>query len=365
MGFVGNFCAYKDLLAWLSRPPKEGTAPLSHASVLYVAGPPGSGKTHGVLRACEELGLAVTVLDTHCASSFKEFYESFRKLCSSDITTQFGWMPADKVVFLIDELDALTALDRSFATSFHKMLDASSLPHRRIIVTCHQGDAKKLAAGKSPLLELRPAEDGDLLPLLRQHAPHIAITELLSILDRSRGNIGYALNMLQMSQAGSAMDYGRVMEGPTLAKTRPLFLEDPWIAPLRFHENLPAELARRKGTPTAKAPAYIGMLTDLCIWDVLMTRFKGDELTMPTEYIALATSKLDAFPRKAKAGAMGTSDDFTRIFSHLSLEKKNQVALEGADPIFREGLHSYHKTLYDTYIAKKTGRRKTQKLSTE
>ena len=360
MCFIGNFKAYEELVAWLQKedfPPK-----LTPRSVLHVIGPPGSGKTFGVRKACHDLELSVINIDTHTVSSFKEFQDIFSKMCASNITAQFGIVQKSKIVFLIDELDALGVLDRSFVACFHKMLETSSMPHCRVVVTSQPGDVKKNING-STFVELRAADSADIMLFLRGVSPCIPLAAVLEIADSSNGNIGYALNLLQLCAANydehskesqtSEMDVSHnlkdVLRKPSAHAAKSLFAEDPWLLPLRYHENLPSELAQRKGTKATKRKIYVDQLHDICTWDVMMAHFKGEEFDIPIEFLSRASCKLNAIARKKNACA--PSDEFTKVFSHLSLEKKNQIGMESSG-IIKDGLHSFHKQIYETVFGK-------------
>lgn len=362
MTFIGNFKAYQDLLAWLQKgnfPPK-----LSQASMLYIVGPVGVGKTFGVIEACKTLGLTLQKIDTNDVGNFKEFYDIFHKMCASDITAQLGCVRKESIVFLIDELEAFIALDRTFMSSFQKLIDTGVLPHARVIITTNNYDPKKEIAGIQRINLFAP-DEGDIISFLRKTFPDEHMETLLRVAETCNGNLSYALRMLQAKDGGTENTKSNKMDkyvtlsdlyiSPSIDVARRVFNEDVWIMPLRFHENLVSEWKCRKGSLVLKKQIYGNMMQNLCIWDMMMSYFKGDDFTIPTELLSHSVCKIEKLERKKNAPA--PKDEFARIFSHLSLEKKNMVALEQSSYL-TDGLNSFHRHLYDTVINKK-GKKKT------
>jgi len=142
---------------------------------------------------------------------------------------------------------------------------------------------------------------------------------------------------------------------------RYIFDQDPWLHPLRFHENVIHELNQRKGLQNDKEAAYINMLRLLCIWDQLMSYSKindGSGMFIAIELISNIPLYLKDFPKKKTT--ISSMDEFTRMFNYLSLKKKHAVALYIPDfPWISIG--SYYKHIYDAKNKKKP---KTKNFST-
>lgn len=370
MCFIGNSKAFQDLLAWLQRPPPEHNR-FCNESVLFIVGAGGTGKTYGVQTACKDLGLVLKQLDTQTVGNFKEFHDIFVKMCASDITTQFRMVQKDRIVLCLDELDALIALDRTFFSSFQKLMQDHTLPHVSLIITTQHLDQRKELSLQSRTIVLYPPSEADMIVFLRQLAPSVSMQRVLQIAETCNGNVGYAKQLLQLTSlteqnsTSDGMDHEWKLEdiyaNPCISVARYVFSEDPWINPLRFHENLASEWKQRKGSLQKKRTTYLHLLGHLCLWDLMMCHFKGDESTIPIEILSASVCKIKDLERKTKTVAR---DDFTKVFSHLSLEKKNMVSLESAG-VLKDGLHSYHKTLYDSVFNEKaSGKGKREKFST-
>jgi hypothetical protein len=348
MCFIGNFKAYQALKSWLQRtdfPPK-----LSPASVLCVVGPSGIGKTYGVEHACQEVGVTLCRFDTNATGNFKEFFDVFQKKCASDITAQFGCIAREDMVFLIDSFETFSAVDRSFASSFAKMLqDGCGLPHVRILITGTSFDVKR-ELPSIVRLELYAPSETDIMLFIRSVSPHASMDTCVKVAEACNGNLSCALHMLHVSRE-ERLDKGLALEDvflqPTPHTIRRVFSQEPWIAPLRFHENSAEEWKHRKGAGAVKRTQYVALMRSMCVWDYMMRYFKTDgDMGVPLEVLAHSIPGcLGLLDRKV--GAPSPQDDFTRVFSHLSLEKKNMVSMESA-AYSTDGLHSFHQKLLDS-----------------
>jgi hypothetical protein len=127
-----------------------------------------------------------------------------------------------------------------------------------------------------------------------------------------------------------------------------VFSEDPWLHPLRFHENLAHEWGERKGLVGKKHQIYQSIMTNICIWDVLMSHSKGGDLQLPTEFIAHTAPYLALMERKKNAKP--PTDEFTKMFSHMSLEKKNQMSVFENDLQY---IGSYYKSVAEQLLKSK------------
>jgi len=130
---------------------------------------------------------------------------------------------------------------------------------------------------------------------------------------------------------------------------RKVIEQDPWLHPLRFHENIIHEFKQRKGTKEEKNALYIDVLQQLCRWDQIMTLSKGSDITNAVEQACNTVILMTKLKRKKIAEP--PVDEFTRMFNYLSLRKKNMISLyEGTFPW--ESIGSARKKIYDGYIRK-------------
>lgn len=163
----------------------------------------------------------------------------------------------------------------------------------------------------------------------------------------------------QCAKIDVAVSLETVFKGDDIEKTRRLFMEDPWIHPLRFYENLQNEFKQRKGSSVDKQKVYGKLIAGMCYWDVMISKLNelDHDLAMPSEYVAHLTLHLNDLERKK---SLTTNEDFTRLFSQLSLEKKNLHSLYGTYQDVISSITSYHKYILQT----KQKRRRTKATTT-
>ena len=96
-----------------------------------------------------------------------------------------------------------------------------------------------------------------------------------------------------------------------------ILLEDSWLIPLRFHENLIYELKNRKTTLQNKNNYYKSFLFVICLFDVLMNKNCTDNaisiIISNVYFLTLIPNKKDSKPNL---------ENFTKLLSYLSLQKK-------------------------------------------
>jgi hypothetical protein len=129
-------------------------------------------------------------------------------------------------------------------------------------------------------------------------------------------------------------DFRCVFQDPTPAKLADMvriFSDDPWLHPLRFHENLIKEIGNRKGPAKEKRRVYSALLRALTDWDALMVA-GHTELALET-LASNIHARLSRLPRRVRA-VVGEDDlqDFTKIFSQISIYKKQERALYAKEP---------------------------------
>jgi hypothetical protein len=114
-------------------------------------------------------------------------------------------------------------------------------------------------------------------------------------------------------------------ESKTIHEWFKLFAQDPWMYPLRFHENLTKELENRTGS---KILLYDRLQTALIQWDNFMTHWINDEdspwMDLPilvfslTVYLTFEPYRRMKRLKHSNASMM----EFTKLLSQLSLQKK-------------------------------------------
>jgi hypothetical protein len=127
-------------------------------------------------------------------------------------------------------------------------------------------------------------------------------------------------------------------DGQTL---RNLLADDPWLHPLRFHENVIKDMTRRVGSQVHKHVVYKNIVERICHWDMFMQHV--DDGTLPIEYVIYTIRTL---PALKKTAAPPSTCEFTKLFSHLSLQKKHEKLLYSDDT----GFPWIHAQIFCDYI---------------
>jgi len=108
-----------------------------------------------------------------------------------------------------------------------------------------------------------------------------------------------------------------------------LFSLEPWMHPLRFHENFIKELENCKKSKAEKTILYHELLSHLIQWDthmgfLLESGIEGTITELPIELFSMQVQKiLERAPRHYPLkNPDETLSDFTKLLSQLSLQKK-------------------------------------------
>jgi len=369
----GNAHAWREVTQWLAR--EAGSAapsnvrgtrpPIGFGSLLFLVGNSGTGKTHMVQSVCAEADYELVTIHSHNCEGAKDMTDRIVKATSSRLVQAFTGHYRPTVIF-IDELDTLIQMDRLALTALADLLQAGELPHAPIIAACPPSCLRKLGPFKSRSATVRchPLGEGDIYLLLksraeRSGAPAPSSADLMRAAESASGNLHVAVRMLEElspaapeSAAAGAdaapasasqpfgggtdgeADFRCVFQDPTPAKLADMvriFSDDPWLHPLRFHENLIKEIGNRKGPAKEKRRVYSALLRALTDWDALMVA-GHTELALDT-LASNIHARLSRLPRRVRA-LVGEDDlqDFTKIFSQISIYKKQERALYAKEP---------------------------------
>jgi len=379
----GNPHARREVTQWLAR--EAGSAaqsnargtrpPIGFGSLLFLIGNTGTGKTHMVKSICAEADYDLIVVHSHNCEGAKEMTDRIVKAARSRLVQALTGHYRPTVI-LIDELDTLIQMDRLALAALADLLQAGELPHVPIVAVCPPSCLRKLGPFKSrsATVHCHPLSEGDIFLLLKSRAESaVAVAgagasprcdELLRIAQAAAGNLHVAVRLLDERLAAPApapapapspaaepaaapaeqrllfgntdgeADFRSVFQDPTpekLADMIRVFSDDPWLHPLRFHENLIKEIRNRKGLAKEKRSIYGALLRALTDWDALMITGHTD-LALETLAINIQT-RLSRLPRRVRA-AVSEDDlqDFTKIFSQISIYKKQERALYAKEP---------------------------------
>ena len=386
----GNPHARREVTQWLAR--EAGSAapsnargtrpPIGFGSLLFLIGNTGTGKTHMVKSICAEADYDLIVVHSHNCEGAKEMTDRIVKAARSRLVQALTGHYRPTVI-LIDELDTLIQMDRLALAALADLLQAGELPHVPIVAVCPPSCLRKLGPFKSrsATVHCHPLSEGDIFLLLKsraeaaaagaaqEHAPRC--DELLRIAQAAAGNLHVAVRLLDERLAAPAAEPAMAPAAPSAASSEPaesatspaapqllfgntdgeadfrsvfqdptpvkladmirVFSDDPWLHPLRFHENLIKEISNRKGLAKEKRSIYGALLRALTDWDALMIAGHTD-LALETLATNIQT-RLSRLPRRVRATVSEDDlQDFTKIFSQISIYKKQERALYAKEP---------------------------------
>jgi hypothetical protein len=372
--FIGNNSNYLKLVSWINK-NQETEEKLYYKHICIVIGDIGIGKTYGIQKALDETNKTIyKINDSECTNS-KDFRDLLNKITASDVVSQFDNISLKQKILWIDDFDSFIIFDRTFLHTLQNILDDKNTPAIKIIISTTSADAKHYAKFYTfgTIIHLKTPDIGDMIPFLRKTYPKVPVKNITSIADSTNGNISAAIHMTELEILHFEKKKPKTstiipLEKPTdrhyqlvelfdsnyiLPIGRYIFNIDPWLHPLRFHENIVKEIPKRTGTQTAKEQAYINILELYCEWDQLMSYSKineSNDINIAIEIASYIPTILKSFPKKK--ASISSMDEFTRMFNYLSLKKKNAVALYTPEfPWISIG--SYCKHFYDDKNKKK------------
>lgn len=379
--FIGNKYAYQELLTWFHTYSPEHTHAnyLNRDSCVIVSGPYGVGKTTMVKNICSFLKKHILWINADNCINSKVMEDMIIKYTQSTIDSIWIQENEDNkdtkdiydndaiskkdVIIVIDDLDILISQDRTIVSSFLQIIDKNILPNKPLICICDNVHEKKLNASKTPFytIRLKPISDVDICLYIRNKYTSLSYTTCVHISEVCDGNIVQALelakfenqietssndktNSLSYDLSNTAINTQPIEKIPLLANMYDekdihgwyrFFYHEPWMYPLRFHENLINEMDNSKTLKSTKSNFYNYFLRGLIEWDTYMMHniIQEDEDTfhqnIPTTLFAHYADYIRRniprhYPLKR---SVDTLTEFTKILSQLSLQKKNYQAL--------------------------------------
>ena len=379
--FIGNLRQYTRLVSWIEKSVESGEI-LSYKHICIVIGASGIGKTHGIENAIKSTSKHLYRLNNLDCNNSKDFRDLLTKITSAHIVSQINNISNNQKVIWLDDFDSYLIFDRTFLHTLQNILDDEKFPAIKIIISTTSADIKHYNKFYTlgSIIKLNIPEIADIILFLRHTYKNLAVRIISQIAETSNGSVSCAIHMANienriLSNKLIENEENELKESidedtqplneiittndnfPELVHLfnepydinvgRFLYDQDPWLHPLRFHENVLNEFKLRKGLQDDKNKTYIDILELFCKWDQLMSYAKindGSGMNIAIELIAHVSYLLKDYPKKKNVNS--SMDEFTRMFNYLSLKKKNAVALYIPDfPWIKIG--NYYKHLYD------------------
>tara|TARA_B000000441_G_C21748045_1_gene359436 strand:- start:1781 stop:2827 length:1047 start_codon:yes stop_codon:yes gene_type:complete len=310
-----------EIINLINNPDKK----ISFKSCIFIYGISGIGKTYTVYKICNELNLNIVNFTSSNCNNSEEFNELLFKTITAVSFLDIISAEKKEKIIVIDNYETLLSIDRTINSNLYNVLNAKKYKNIPIICICNKNLLKKIGniKKKCKTIEYKNLLDSDIEKIILEKKPKIKKDILKNILEKCQGNVQQALFLLEnYSEKNNSIDknydteylYGNMFERDIVNK---ILLEDSWLIPLRFHENLIYELKNRKTTLQNKNNYYKSFLFDICLFDVLMNKNCTDNaisiIISNVYFLTLIPNKKDSKPNL---------ENFTKLLSYLSLQKK-------------------------------------------
>ena len=334
----GNHNIYSDILVWL-RTFNYDTK-ISVKSCVIVAGATSIGKTYSINKIASHLNYEIIGIDNNnCYNS--QFLKDIIQKSTSSSFIQILTNNFQKKVVIIDNFDSLFIADKTINITLLKILLENKLKNIPIICISNNdiikkiGDIKKLCA----LYLMTTPNNEEITELLLRTATSttaasatstIAATDNISkCCLNSNGNLNKLFrdidninnDRLYSDSVENTSDIN-ILYGNEFNRqlTKRIIAKDPWMIPLKFHENLISNLNNRILPLNKYNEYYKGFMNIMCLYDYYM--FK-DNIEFCVELFASKVYYLSVFKYKKNATVKSNIGNFTKMLSYLSLQKKN------------------------------------------
>jgi nucleoside-triphosphatase THEP1 len=347
---IKTLCAnkqiYRNILNWLRQ--FDYNTRISEKSCIIVSGQPCIGKTYSIEKICLHLNTDVTIIDnTKCYNSFQLKDIIFKTTTSSLV--QILTNNARKKIIIIDNFDSMFVADKTINTTLLKLLTEKKLKNIPIICITNcdilkkMGDIKKICK----VYELATPNKQDITDLLKPY--DMSMNNIKILYDEYQGNLQMifqnidSIKELKSRQSQPCDTQFELINLYDMTfsrdKSRRLIDIDVWLVPLRFHENLIHELCNRGIPLHKKSCVYKDFMHILCIYDYFMCKNNidcGIEIFIAAIYMVSIL--------KYKKRHVSNMDNFTKILSYLSLQKKYvKASYNSTFPLYQ--ISNYHISL--------------------
>ena len=321
----GNKEQYGIIRDWISQQYTRNDVKISLDNFLFVTGNSGIGKSFSIKHICDELQLHVVYLTTNNCSSSTELMDNIIK-CTTSSMLQVLTNDKKKKILIIDEFESMMAVDRTINTTLLNILTEKKLKSIPIICISSIEIVKKIGTikKKCQIIELNNPEENEIFCLLKRLYPETSDDVINDIVSNSQCNISQSIQNIENSTFNyfDKMDetfninylYGNVFNRRNIVN---ILMNDPWLIPLRFHENLIKELKIRKSTIKKNHEYYKQFIRNFLIFDILMYK---NTIDIASDFFTSSIYPLTKMP--IKSNQISDISGFTKMLSYLSLQKK-------------------------------------------
>lgn len=336
----GNYDIYKNILEWLKNFDVISEPKISNKSCIFIAGISCIGKTHSIKQICKYLNYHIINIDSNNCYNSKQLFDIIDKGITSSLLQIIANLSPKKII-LIDNFDAILTGDRTINSTLLSILTENKYKNTPIICITNYEILKKLGDIKKicKIYELAIPSDNDISKILKKNKIDCEI-----IKDKNKssnnGNIFKVINNIKKDNIDKIYDieylYDLHYDKDIIYR---ILLTEQWLIPLRYHENLIIELNNRI-IPISKLNNFYKNYIDIIIYyDIFMYKNLNENAI---DIFATQIYKLSKLNYKKKNKS--TMDNFTKILSYLSLQKKYIKNSYNTDfPLYQIG--NYHMYL--------------------
>ena len=320
----GNHNIYSSILIWLQKFNYD--IKISAESCIIVAGPTSIGKSYSINSICNYLDYEITLIDNNNCHNSQYLKDIICKSTSSSfiqiLTNNFK-----KKVIIIDNFDSLFISDKTINLTLLRILLDNKLKNIPIICVSNNDIIKKIGDIKKVcnIYTLTTPNNDEITEILQ--SKDVDINNIDKLCSNSNGNLNKLFRDITNDNNdilySDSIDYTsdiNILYSTNFnrSQTKKILIKDPWMIPLKFHENLIINLNNRNISLNKYNEYYKSFMYIMCIYDYYM--FK-ENIEFCVELFASKVYYLSIL--KYKNNATSNIGNFTKMLSYLSLQKKN------------------------------------------
>ena len=324
-GLCGNKEIYSSIISWLR--DFNYKKKISTDSCIIITGKTCVGKTYSINKICNYLNYEIININNNNCFNSEQLNDVIFKSATSSLLQVLTGNIRNKVI-VIDNFDCIYISDKTINTTLLKILTDGKIKNIPIICISNNEIIKKIGDIKKncKIYDIAVPTKEEVIENINNMSGH-SKKQLGHLYDLSNGNMQKIFCDVQRNSDEILYEehvendcdinilYLNIFDRNQVIR---IINKDPWMIPLKFHENIIIELDNRKISLKNKIEYYKNFIEIMCLYDYYM--FKNNNEACITIF-ASNVYYLSLF--KYKKGAVSNIGKFTKMLSYLSLQKKN------------------------------------------
>jgi hypothetical protein len=357
-GLCGNKEIYSNIISWLRNFNYKER--ISTDSCIIITGKTCVGKTYSINKICDYLNYEIININNNNCFNSEQLNDVIFKSATSSLLQVLTGNIRNKVI-VIDNFDCIYISDKTINTTLLKILTDGKIRNIPIICISNNEIIKKIGDIKKncKIYDIIVPTKEEVIDMIdnNNNNNHQGVNnsscnskkQLEHLYKISNGNMEKIFcdvkrnsdEILYEERVENDCDinilYLNIFDRNQVIR---IINKDPWMIPLKFHENIIIELDNRKISLKNKIEYYKNFIESMCLYDYYM--FKNNNEACITIF-ASNVYYLSLF--KYKKGAVSNIGKFTKMLSYLSLQKKNikQTYKSNNFPLYQ--VSNYHINL--------------------